>query len=159
MKAAGRSCDEIKGVGIGVPGAVREDGTVNKCVNLGWGVFNVAQTFKDMTGYEVKVGNEDYNLINKMLKIEDNIITDDLDIKKYIVEDGNYKMTIYYEKVETEEDKELKLKQIESLKNSIARRKKLLDNKNYVEKAPEKLVLEEKEKLMNEEKLLANLLA
>ena len=45
MKAAGRSCDEIKGVGIGVPGAVREDGTVNKCVNLGWGVFNVAQTF------------------------------------------------------------------------------------------------------------------
>ena len=58
MKAAGRSCDEIKGVGIGVPGAVREDGTVNKCVNLGWGVFNVAQTFKDMTGYEVKVGND-----------------------------------------------------------------------------------------------------
>ena len=109
---------------------------------------------------KVKIeNNEDYNLINKMLKIEDNIITDDLDIKKYIVEDGNYKMTIYYEKVETEEDKELKLKQIESLKNSIARRKKLLDNKNYVEKAPEKLVLEEKEKLMNEEKLLANLLA
>ena len=58
VKAAGRSCDEIKGVGIGVPGAVREDGTVNKCVNLGWGVFNVAQTFKDMTGYEVKVGND-----------------------------------------------------------------------------------------------------
>lgn len=109
---------------------------------------------------KVKIeNNEDYNLINKMLKIEDNIITDDLDIKKYIVEDGNYKMTIYYEKVETEEDKELKLKQIESLKNSIARRKKLLDNKNYVEKAPEKLVLEEKEKLVNEEKLLANLLA
>lgn len=45
VKAAGRSCDEIKGVGIGVPGAVREDGTVNKCVNLGWGVFKRCTDF------------------------------------------------------------------------------------------------------------------
>ena len=39
MKAAGRSCDEIKGVGIGVPGAVREDGTVTNVLILAGGVF------------------------------------------------------------------------------------------------------------------------
>ena len=32
---------DIAGIGIGVPGAVRDDGTVNKCVNLGWDVVNV----------------------------------------------------------------------------------------------------------------------
>lgn len=58
MKAAGRECGDIAGVGIGVPGAVREDGVVNKCVNLGWGVFNVAETFYQMTGYKTKAGND-----------------------------------------------------------------------------------------------------
>ena len=28
---------EILGVGVGVPGAVEADGTVNRCINLGWG--------------------------------------------------------------------------------------------------------------------------
>ncbi len=36
-------------------GACLEDGTVNKCVNLGWGVFNVAQTFSKMTGYRLRL--------------------------------------------------------------------------------------------------------
>ncbi len=36
--------DSIIGIGIGVPGPVLPDGTVLKCVNLGWGVFNVAKT-------------------------------------------------------------------------------------------------------------------
>lgn len=39
---------DVAGVGIGVPGAVTPDGIVNKCVNLGWGVKDVAkemQTF------------------------------------------------------------------------------------------------------------------
>jgi len=31
----------VLGIGIGVPGPVDEEYTVNKCVNLGWGVFNV----------------------------------------------------------------------------------------------------------------------
>lgn len=58
LKTVKLKSDEVAGVGIGVPGAVKDDGTVNKCVNLGWGVFNVAQTFSDMTGYRVKVGND-----------------------------------------------------------------------------------------------------
>ena len=28
--------DEVEGIGIGVPGPVRSDGVVNRCVNLGW---------------------------------------------------------------------------------------------------------------------------
>lgn len=58
LNAVKRESSDITGVGIGVPGAVKDDGTVNKCINLGWGVFNVAQTFEEMTGYRVKVGND-----------------------------------------------------------------------------------------------------
>ncbi len=102
--------------------------------------------------------NSSYDLITKMLKLEENIIEDNIDIKSYVIEDGNYKMTVYFEKKETEEDLKLREKQIESLKQSIERRKKLLANENYVKKAPEHLVKEEKEKLKAEEKQLANML-
>ena len=49
---------EIIGVGIGVPGPVLPDGTVNKCINLGWGVFNIEQTLADLSGFPVKAGND-----------------------------------------------------------------------------------------------------
>ncbi len=107
---------------------------------------------------KVKIENaNNYDLIKKMLKISDNITEEKLNIKSYVVEDGDYKVTIYFEKKETAEDLALKNKQIENLKQSIARRKKLLANENYVKKAPQKLVEEEKEKLQAEEKELANL--
>lgn len=50
--------DEVVGVGIGVPGPVKDDGTVLRCVNLGWGVFNVEQEFEKIFGLPVKVGND-----------------------------------------------------------------------------------------------------
>lgn len=34
---------QVAGVGVGVPGPVDEHGVVNKCVNLGWGVFSVKE--------------------------------------------------------------------------------------------------------------------
>ena len=34
---------DVLGVGVGVPGPVKSDGTVLQCVNLGWGVFNVSE--------------------------------------------------------------------------------------------------------------------
>jgi len=50
---------EVVGVGIGVPGPVSADGVVNKCVNLGWGVFNVAEELSGhLGGMKVKVGND-----------------------------------------------------------------------------------------------------
>ncbi len=50
--------DNICGIGMGVPGAVKDDGTVNRCVNLGWGVFNAAEVMKDKMKLPVFVGND-----------------------------------------------------------------------------------------------------
>ena len=50
--------DQIIGIGIGVPGPVSRTGVVNKCINLGWGVFNVAQALSELTGFPVKAGND-----------------------------------------------------------------------------------------------------
>ena len=48
----------ILGMGIGVPGPVSGKGVVNKCVNLGWGVFNIAEELSALTGFPVKAGND-----------------------------------------------------------------------------------------------------
>ena len=48
----------ILGLGIGVPGPVNAKGVVNKCVNLGWGVFNISETLSSLTGFPVKAGND-----------------------------------------------------------------------------------------------------
>ena len=48
----------ILGLGIGVPGPVNAKGVVNKCVNLGWGVFNISEKLTELTGFPVKAGND-----------------------------------------------------------------------------------------------------
>ncbi len=50
--------EEILGIGMGVPGPVSGDGIVYKCVNLGWGVFNVEQEMQTLTGYRTKAAND-----------------------------------------------------------------------------------------------------
>ena len=52
------SKESIVGIGIGVPGPVDGKGVVNKCVNLGWGVFNISETLSGLTGFPVKAGND-----------------------------------------------------------------------------------------------------
>jgi len=54
----GISKDDVQGVGVGVPGPVRDGGIVNRCVNLGWGIVNVAEELGALTGLTVKVGND-----------------------------------------------------------------------------------------------------
>ena len=49
---------DVTGVGMGVPGPVKEDGTVMKCVNLGWGMFNAAEELSGLLGFPVKAGND-----------------------------------------------------------------------------------------------------
>lgn len=49
---------DLLGVGIGVPGPVSSKGVVNKCVNLGWGKFNIAETLSELVGLPVKAGND-----------------------------------------------------------------------------------------------------
>ena len=48
----------VLGLGIGVPGPVNSKGVVNKCINLGWGVFNIAEELTALTGFPVKAGND-----------------------------------------------------------------------------------------------------
>ena len=43
---------------IGVPGAVLRDGTVNRCVNLGWGVCRPGDEFTAMTGIPCLMCND-----------------------------------------------------------------------------------------------------
>ena len=50
--------ESVIGIGIGVPGPVNSRGVVNKCVNLGWGVFNIAESLSQLTGLPVKAGND-----------------------------------------------------------------------------------------------------
>ena len=49
---------DLLGIGIGVPGPVAEDGTVNRCVNLNWGIFNLHEALGALTGLPVKAGND-----------------------------------------------------------------------------------------------------
>jgi len=58
LSLRGLTKDDVVGVGIGVPGPVKEDGTVVRCVNLGWGIFNVEEEFEKIYGLPVKVGND-----------------------------------------------------------------------------------------------------
>ena len=59
MEEKNLSKDDVWGVGIGIPGPVSGDGVVNRCVNLGWGVFNVEQEFSEcLGGIKVKAGND-----------------------------------------------------------------------------------------------------
>ena len=46
------------GAAIGVPGAVLPDGTVNRCVNLGWGVCRPGDEFEALTGLPCRMAND-----------------------------------------------------------------------------------------------------
>lgn len=50
-------CD-VLGAGVGVPGPVTEDGTVLKCANLGWGIFNVNDKMSELLGLPVAAAND-----------------------------------------------------------------------------------------------------
>ncbi len=100
--------------------------------------------------------NSDYELIKKILKIT-NITEEELNLTSYKVTYKEFDLTIYYEKEQTEEDKLALIKEITSLKSSIAKREALLNNANFVNKAPANLVEQEKEKLAQEQEKLRKL--
>ena len=109
--------------------------------------------------YQVIINsNSNYDLIFKILKINDAMIVNESNKNKLNVKYQDYDLDICYEIVLSEEDMALKQKQIESLKQSIERRKKLLANVNYVNKAPQALVEKERKTLAEEEEKLENIL-
>jgi len=49
---------DVEGIGIGVPGPVKGDGTVIVAVNLGWKDTNVNNELEELTGIKVKASND-----------------------------------------------------------------------------------------------------
>lgn len=59
MAEKGISASEVKGIGVGAPGAVDEEGTmVGGAVNLGWGVLNIPEILHNFIDVPVKANND-----------------------------------------------------------------------------------------------------
>ena len=101
--------------------------------------------------------SDDNELIVKMLKLEDHLVTEPLGMKAYKVFSKHVSAQIFFEKTLSEADILMKNKQIDQLKASISRREKLLNNENYVSKAPANIVLLDRQKLEEEKKKLSEL--
>ena len=114
-------------------------------------------TKKALVNFEVK-NSKLIPIYASQLKIkEENLCSDDPDNMLSC----NYKsanITITYFFQEETINVEVKNEEIKKLKASIERRKKLLANENYVNKAPSNIVSEDRKKLKEEEEKLANLL-
>lgn len=98
----------------------------------------------------------DYSISKNLLKLDDKNVIDAKYNASYDVIYKNFSLTLFYYKDEDIETSVLE-KRIEELESSIARREKLLGNENYVNKAPEKIVSEERKKLEEEKEELAKI--
>lgn len=58
MREKGIDKDDVQGIGLGVPGPVNNKGIVQRCVNLGWGIFDVEKALSEKTGLFVKAAND-----------------------------------------------------------------------------------------------------
>ena len=59
VENSGYTMSDVCGIGIGVPGPVVEERKVLECINLGWGIFDVAKEMEKLTGVSnIKVGND-----------------------------------------------------------------------------------------------------
>lgn len=58
MNQKGIDKERFIGVGVGVPGPVDKNGIVHRCVNLGWGVFSIADCMAELTGMKVMASND-----------------------------------------------------------------------------------------------------
>ena len=110
---------------------------------------------------KIKTSDDLYDLFKTSLKInEENIVTEDKSgFEKYSYTSSNIDI-IYYEEG-TKLDINLVKEEINKLETSIAKRTNLLNNENYVNKAPQNIVeldrvklKEEKEKLESLKKLI-----
>ena len=102
----------------------------------------------------IKTDDDLISIYKSQLRIiDENICNDNI----YNMENSNYKskyidITYFYNK--EVEDQSIKQEEIKKLEESIARRKKLLSNENYVNKAPKNIVDMDRIKLQEEEEKL-----
>ena len=104
---------------------------------------------------QVQIESKYKKIYTFALKLKETEIPKDENIKAY-----NYKSNIiditFYQKGK-EINKELLIKEKENLKQSIEKRKKLLSNENYTNKAPKNVVDLDRQKLKEEEEKLKHL--
>ena len=102
----------------------------------------------------IKIETDYLDIYKFMLKIKEENITSKIpeDYKEYTYKSNNIKISFYQKGKEI--NKDLLKSEIDKLEKSIEKRKKLLSNENYVNKAPEKIVEQEKQKLKEEEEKL-----
>ena len=90
-----------------------------------------------------------YKIYFAALKIkEENIVTENQNLNNVNYKSSMIDITYYFKSEEIDES--LKQKEIDYLEKSIERRKKLLSNESYVNKAPKQIVEAEKQKLKEE---------
>jgi glucokinase len=58
MKEYGLENKDVVGVGVGIPGPVKENGEVLEIVNIGLGHFNLEEEMNRLTGLKIKAGND-----------------------------------------------------------------------------------------------------
>ena len=98
--------------------------------------------------------NEIFNIYKDALKInEELIIKNKIDNLKEFNYTSKYINISYYQETKEIDLEQIKL-EITKLEQSIERRKKLLSNENYINKAPENIVKLDKEKLLEEQEKL-----
>ena len=109
---------------------------------------------KDFTFvYDSEIIDNNIDLISKMLKLSDvNKGEYNSDLKNIIIPFMNSRVYIYYDgSMNDQKELESNIKERDRLVASIERRKKLLSNEGYVNKAPEAIVNKEREDLAREE--------
>ena len=94
------------------------------------------------------------DLIRNVLRIKDNLVKESRYKGQKVITLNNYKYIIYYNDDLTNDEKDKLLNEKSNLLLSIERRKKLLSNENYINKAPKNIVDNDKEALIKEEKHL-----
>ena len=102
--------------------------------------------------------DSDIELVVNVLRLNDNIVTSPLNIKSYKVLSNNIKATVYFEKKETEADKQAREAKIKALQESIEKIESRLSNENYINKAPEAVVAKDRQQVEDDKKKLAELM-
>ena len=102
--------------------------------------------------------DSDIELVVNVLRLAENIVTEPIDVKSYKVLSNNIKATVYFEKKETEADKQAREAKIKSLQESIEKIESRLSNENYINKAPEAVVAKDRQQVEDDKKKLAELM-
>lgn len=58
LEEKGLSKDKVLGIGVGLPGPVKDNGDVLELPNLGLGYFNIEEEMSRLTGFKIKAGND-----------------------------------------------------------------------------------------------------